>query len=131
SIHFKQIDKFQPDSGATMPVGCKQLASFKTNAQPQFSNNCASCHAGTSNPSAHSAMDLDGVNTTDDAMIQTACNEIRLFAGIQDPANSAIFVEPNPAMAANHPFKFNNVQANFDAFQTAVQVWVQAEKTSP
>jgi len=56
--------------------------------------------------------------------------QARTRINFTDTNQSGFFIAPNPAQATNHPFKFGNVQANFDAFKAAVDVWVQAEKTS-
>ena len=116
--------------GGTTTSGCKQLASFKTNAKGPLNTNCASCHAGTANANARSAMDLTGIAAADDATLLTVCNQARTRINFTDTTQSGFFIAPNPAQATNHPFKFGNVQANFDSFKAAVDVWVQAEKTS-
>jgi hypothetical protein len=113
-----------------MPSGCRQLAAFKTNAQPQFVTNCISCHAGTANTQAHSAVDMDGMNAADDPTIQLACNQIRVNANLQTTEQSAFYLAPDPASATAHNFKFPT-QAAYTTFHTAVDIWVQAEKTSP
>ena len=130
SIHFKKVDKFEADTTTTMPSGCRQLAAFKTNAQAQFVTNCISCHAGTSNPQSHAAVDMDGMNAADDPTIQLACNQIRVNANLQTTESSAFYLAPDPASATGHPFKFPT-QAAYTTFHTAVDIWVQAEKTSP
>ena len=134
SITFKVVDKFHADGmmggGMTGATGCKQLASFKTNAKGPLNTNCASCHANAGNTNARGAMDLTGIAATDDATLQTVCNQARTRINFTDTNQSGFFIAPNPAQATNHPFKFGNVQANFDSFKAAVDVWVQAEKTS-
>jgi len=135
TITFKVVDKYHPDdggmTGTTTTSGCKQLESFKTNAKGPLNTSCASCHAGTANANARSAMDLTGIAATDDATLTTVCNQARTRINFTDTNQSGFFIAPNPAQTTNHPFKFGGVQANFDSFKTAVDVWVQAEKTSP
>jgi len=133
SIHFKTISKYVPDSGTggtTTQSGCRQLASFKQNAQGPLNTNCASCHAGTANPNAKSAMDIDGIASTDDAMIQLACNQVRSRINFQDTNSSSFYIAADPGQTTNHPFKFGGSAANFTNFKSAIDPWVQAEKTS-
>ena len=135
SIHFKVVDRFRPDQGGggmgmTGTTGCKALAQFKTNAKPGLQTNCGSCHANAGNANARGAMDLVGIAATDDATLQNVCNQARTRINFQDTNASGFYIAPNPSQATNHPFKFANVQANFDAFKAAVDVWVQAEKTA-
>ena len=89
------------------------------------------CHAGTNNPNAHAAMNLDGINAADDPTIQLVCNQARTHINFADTTSSGFYIAPNPAQATNHPFKFGGNQSNFNAFKAAVDVWVQAEKLAP
>jgi hypothetical protein len=111
-------------------AGCKQLASFVTNAKTPLQNNCASCHANAANANARGAMDLTGIASTDNAVLQGVCDQARTRINFTDTEQSGFYIAPNPAVTTNHPFKFAGVQANFDAFKAAVDIWVQAEKTS-
>lgn len=135
SIHFKAVDKYVADgsgsgSDGVAASGCRQLASFKTNAQGPLNTNCASCHAGTANASAKAAMDIDGIASNDDAMLQNACNQVRTRINFQDTDSSSFYIAPNPGQQTNHPFKFGGNQTNFNNFKAAIDPWVQAEKTS-
>jgi hypothetical protein len=135
SIHFKVIGKYMSGSGGTgtggtTVSGCRQLASFKQNAQGPLQTNCASCHANGANGSAIAAMDITGVGTTDDTMIQTACNQVRTRINFQATNSSSFYIAPDPGQATNHPFKFGGSAANFSNFKSAIDPWVQAEKTS-
>ena len=134
TINFKVVDKFRPEDGGMMggggATGCKQLASFKTNARGPLQTSCANCHANAGNTNARGAMDITGIAATDDATLQNVCNQARTRINFTDTNQSGFYIAPNPAMATNHPFKFGGVQANFDNFKAAVDVWVQAEKTS-
>lgn len=135
TIHFKAVDRFRMDTGTgggggmTGAAGCKQLASFKTNARQSLQTSCGGCHANQNNGNARGAMDIVGVASADDAILQTVCNQVRTRINFQDTNASGFYIAPNPAMMTNHPFKFA-AQANFDTFKAAVDVWVQAEKTS-
>lgn len=138
SIHFKVVDRYRPDTGegggtggTTGSTGCKQLESFKTNARAPLQNSCGGCHANAGNANARGAMDITGVaSATDDTVMQTVCNQVRTRINFSDTDNSGFYLAPNPAVQSGHDFKFAT-QANFDAFKAAVDVWVQAEKTSP
>jgi mono/diheme cytochrome c family protein len=135
TIHFKVVDRYRPDtgtgsgSGSGGATGCKQLASFKTNAQAPLNTSCANCHANAGNGGARGAMDITGIASTDDAILQGVCNQVRTRINFTDTNNSGFYIAPNPAQATGHDFKFP-AQANFDGFKAAVDVWVQAEKTS-
>jgi len=135
SIHFKAVDKYRPDggmgsgSGGTGATGCKSLATFKANAQGPLNTSCGSCHANAGNANARGAMDITGITSTDDATLQGVCDQARTRINFQDTNASGFFIAPNPGNATNHPFKFP-AQANFDTFKSAVDVWVQAEKTA-
>jgi hypothetical protein len=134
TIHFKVVDRYRPDEGGGGgggggATGCKALAQFKANARGPLQNSCASCHANAGNANARGAMDITGINATDDATLQNVCNQARTRINFQDTNSSGFYIAPNPAMATNHPFKFAT-QANFDTFKAAVDVWVQAEKTA-
>jgi mono/diheme cytochrome c family protein len=134
TIHFKVVDRFRPDSGGggggmMTAAGCKALTQFKANAQAPLRTSCGGCHANAGNANARGAMDLTGINATDDATLQNVCNQARTRINFQDTNASGFYIAPNPAMATNHPFKFP-AQTNFDTFKAAVDVWVQAEKTA-
>ena len=125
-----QMRELQPDTVCLLVTGCKQLESFKPNARGPLQTSCGGCHANAANGNARGAMDITGVASTDDAVLQNVCNQARTRINFQDTNASGFYIAPNPAMATSHPFKFNQNQANFDAFKAAVDVWVQAEKTS-
>jgi cytochrome c553 len=130
-IHFKKLGIFQADTKQPTNDGCKMLAQFKTNAAAQLNTNCASCHQGTANASAKAAMDLTGVAAADDATALLACNQVRSRINLTNSDQSGFYLAPNPGAASNHPFKFNMNQAAFNAFKTAMDVWVKAEQTAP
>jgi len=133
-VHFKVITPYKmeegPGNGGTGTTGgCKDLASFKTNAQTNFQTNCGSCHNGN-DANAKSAVDMTGMNSAVDATILLACNQIKTRVNLTTPDQSGIFLAPDPANA-NHPFKFGGNVANFTAFKTAVSIWINAEKVAP
>jgi hypothetical protein len=134
SIHFKAIDKYTAEgsgsgSGTTAASGCRQLAQFKTAALGPLNTNCASCHAG-GDQNAKSAMDLTGIGSTDDMTLQGVCNQVRTRINFQDTNSSGFYIAPDPGQQTNHPFKFGGNAGAFSAFKSAVDPWVQAEKTS-
>jgi hypothetical protein len=131
-IHFKTISAFKPDTGPGPggPGGCKVIASFRTNAVGPLRTYCQSCHAG-GNPNAKAAMDLAGINGTDDAMLLPVCNEVRTRINLTTTDQSGFYLTPNPASGINHPFKFPDAGAFNTNFKTPVDIWVQAEKVAP
>jgi hypothetical protein len=130
-IHFKTISPFKPDTGpGAGGGGCKVLPSFKTNATGPLRTFCASCHAG-GNANAKAAMDLTGINATDDATLMTVCNEVRTRINLTTTDQSGFYLTPNPASGINHPFKFPDAGAFTTNFKTPVDIWVQAEKVAP
>ncbi|HET9620033.1 MAG TPA: hypothetical protein VFP84_01610 [Kofleriaceae bacterium] len=128
-IHFKVASAFKQDSAPPPATGgCKQLDKFMA-ASAQFAP-CAACHVGNSNPSAVSSMAIDGYNAAKGTpQLATACAQVLSRVNLVAPDTSGIYIEPDPAKGSNHQFHFNATQ--FQAFKTAVDVWVQAEKTSP
>ncbi len=130
SIHFKDVKVFVPEEGGgTVQAGCKMLPDFKANVVQPMNTNCASCHGGA-NANATSAMNITNITSTDDAVVLAACNEVLNRVNLVDPANSGIYLAPDPANA-NHPFKFGGNVTAYNAFKTSVDVWVQKEKTAP
>lgn len=129
-IHFKVAGAYKPDNTTTTNTGgCKQIAKFATVAS-QFQP-CAACHTGTSNPAASASMEIDGYNAAANSTQQaTACAQILSRVNLTQTNNSSIYVEPDPSMNSNHQFHFGNA-TQFQAYKTAVDAWVQAEKTSP
>ena len=137
TIHFKAVKPYQAATGpggtgpggTTTATGCKQLAKFKTAAQAPLQTSCASCHAG-GNGNATSAMNLTGIDKADDAMILNACNQVRTRINFQTTDQSGFYIAPDPNSGTSHQFKFGT-PALFTSFKSAVDPWVQAEKTSP
>ncbi len=133
-FHFKKASAYQPEDTGPGPLdpgasGCKDLTSFKANAQAPLQTNCAGCHANAGNIEATGALSLVGINAADDTMIKMACDQTRLRANLQDLNNSGLFLAPAPANA-NHPFRFPNVGA-LEAFRTPILLWLTAERDAP
>jgi len=144
TIHFKVASPYQAaggggGGGGGGDTGCKDLTSFKTNAQTLFSQpaggagqSCLSCHGGQ-NGNATSAMNITGANATDDATLQTVCNQIKTRVNLTTPDQSGVFLAPDPGNM-NHPFRFTAAQLG--TFKngppgTGVLGWINAEKVAP
>jgi len=142
AIHFRVIKPYQMEGGDPIGPGggCKQLESFKTNALAMFAQNvggaatsCDNCHAGQ-DLNATSALDITGIESGDDAMIQTACNQVLTRVNTTTPEQSSIFLAPDPGNN-NHPFRFTAAQLT--TFKGTAQTgpgvlkWIEDERTSP
>jgi mono/diheme cytochrome c family protein len=135
-IHFKLASAYKPMTGTTTSDGtCKQLTSFTTNAAPQLTkafasaNNqsCFSCHGGA-NAGAKAALDMTGVDKVADATMQgLSCAQVKSQINLTTTDMSGFYVAPGPG--SNHPIHLST--ADFTSFKTPVDLWVQAEKTSP
>ena len=129
-IHFKIVSAYKPDTSGGGDTGaCKKLPEFKANAMPALKASCASCHGAAGN-SAVGAMDLTGLNATDDATLGLTCAQVKGRINLTDTNQSGFYIAPDPAAGATHPFHFANAGA-FTNFKTPVDIWVQAEKTAP
>jgi hypothetical protein len=131
-VHFRVITPYKmemgPGNGGTGTAGgCKDLASFKTNAQTLLQQRCGSCHNGN-NANAKSAVDMTGMNAADDATILLACNQIKTRVNLTTPAQSGIYLAPAPNNA-NHPFQMN--AADHTAFMNNLGIWITAEQAAP
>jgi hypothetical protein len=139
-LHFKALSPFKPDTsgGGTQGGGCKMLAKFKTNAVPQLTaqlalnnggtNSCSACHAG-GNASAKGAMDLTGINATDDATLLLTCNQVLSRVNLTNTDQSGFYIAPNPGDGTTHPIKLS--AGAFTTFKTSMDVWAKAEQTAP
>ncbi|MFN0249118.1 MAG: hypothetical protein ACKV2T_19700 [Kofleriaceae bacterium] len=131
-VHFRVITPYKmelgPGNGGTGTAGgCKDLASFKTNAQAVLQQRCGNCHNGN-NANARSAVDMTGMNAADDATILLACNQIKTRVNLTTPAQSGIYLAPAPGNA-NHPFQLN--AADHAAFMNNLGIWITAEQAAP
>ncbi|CAN5896748.1 hypothetical protein BH11MYX2_BH11MYX2_24060 [soil metagenome] len=125
-VSFKVAIVYKPGGPVTADPGvCKSLATFKTNAQAQMTTSCGSCHLG-GDPRAKGAMDLTGINTTDDAKIAIVCAQVKSRTVLATPTMSGIFLAPTPGNT-NHPFNFGGNQTTFNTFRTSVTTWITAE----
>jgi hypothetical protein len=105
--------------------GCKNVPSFTTNTRPPLMQRCVSCHGG-SNAQATNGLDMTKVNDTSMAAQAAACAQIKNRINTVSPAASAIFttVAPN---STGHPYRFPD-GTTFNAYQTMVTQWINAEK---
>ncbi len=129
SLHFSLAE---PAAGGEVPTaaGCKDVASFTTNAQPALAANCASCHAGA-DASATAATDMSRLGDLAPEAQAAACGQILSRVNLADPPNSGLFVAPDPLSGAGHPFKFGGDPAAFTAFRDQVLVWINTEVAAP
>ena len=100
--------------------GCKNVASFITNAVPAIQNNtCLNCH--NTGGSGNAALDLSGIasNPADDT---AACAQALGRVNLTTPAQSAIILAPTGG-APGHPY--TSAPASY---VTAMETWIQAEK---
>ena len=128
SITFTSAGPYDPskDTNTTVGGGCLALAAFKATAQAPLAASCGNCH--TTGAGSNSML-LAGIMSTDDTMIQTACNQAFGEISLAMPATSALLVEPDPTKTdPSHGFFFS--AANYPAFQTAITTWIQAEQTA-
>ncbi len=114
------------EQGNTVLEGCKAVDSFTANAQGPLSNSCVNCHGGN-NGSATAATDMTLINSLTPEDQAAACGQILSRVNLDDPNNSSIFLAAEPGSALGHPFKFNNNNANFEAYRAALTTWIQAE----
>ncbi|MBS1118035.1 MAG: uncharacterized protein H6Q90_263, partial [Deltaproteobacteria bacterium] len=110
-------------------AGCKKLDLFKAGAQGPLNTNCRSCHGGQ-DANATSAMNITGVDGTDDPTLQAACNQVRTRVNFQTIDQSGIFLASVPGNG-NHPFTFNGNTGAHDAFKTALNPWIVGERDAP
>jgi hypothetical protein len=108
------------------------MPQFTANAKGPLQMRCAGCHANAGNGNARGAMDITGVNNAADmTVMQNVCNQVRTRINFQDTNASGFYIAPNPAQATGHDFKFPAApDPSFNNFKAAVDIWVQAEKTS-
>mgnify|MGYP001556911310 CR=1 FL=1 len=126
SIRFAVAE--MANAGDTVLAGCEAVSSFTANAQPQLTQFCASCHAGSVG-GATNATDMTKLADLSPAGQAAACGQILSRVNLLDPTNSSIFLAPEPQSALGHSFKMPNNNA-FLAFRSALQVWITAEQNA-
>jgi len=103
--------------------GCKDVASFNTNAVGLLKQNCQSCHGG-GNAQAKGAVDMTALNSDAAA----ACSQIKNRVSPNNAGSSQLFITTDPGGNAAHPYKFGGDNGKFDAFKQSVSQWISAEK---
>jgi hypothetical protein len=119
-ITFQQIVAASATADAGSTGGCKDVASFTTNAVPAIqANTCLNCH--NTGGSGNASLDLSALATTpaDDAK---ACAQALTRINPANPAQSDIILAPTGQVAA-HPFQ--GASANYT---TMMETWIAAEK---
>lgn len=127
SIAFQKVG-LSTGGGTPTLSGCKAVAAFTANARTPLSQSCVSCHGG-SNASASNATDMTKINDTSADGQAFACGQILGRVDLVTPSSSGVFVAPDPASGASHPFKFPSAAA-FNTFRTGVTTWITAEKAA-
>ncbi len=117
------------DQGNDVLEGCNAVAEFTANAQGPLSQACVSCHGGN-NGGATAATDMTSINDLSPEGQAAACGQILSRVNLLDPNNSSIFLAAEPGSALGHPFKFNNNNANFEAYRAALITWITAEQAA-
>jgi mono/diheme cytochrome c family protein len=127
SVAFEKIEPITPpvDAGADggPEGGCKDVASFNTNAAGLLKQNCQGCHGGQ-NPQAQGAVDMSALASDPAA----ACSQIKNRVTPANATASQLFITTDPGGNAAHPFKFGGDGGKFNAFKQSVSQWISAEK---
>ena len=132
AMFFESVTPYtRPQSGGG---GCEVFEAFSTGVggaqspQQMFRASCGGCHGNNNNNRAVSAIDMTGLTNNAPTGPEEACAQIRVRVSgdYANPANSLIFRNTNPAMQANHDFRFGNAN-DFNNFRTAVTTWIEAE----
>jgi hypothetical protein len=100
--------------------GCKDVASFITNAVPAIqANTCLNCH--NTGGSGNASLDLSGL-ASNPANDTAACAQALTRINTTTPAQSDIILAPTGGVA-NHPFTGASA-----SYVTMMETWIQAEK---
>jgi cytochrome c553 len=127
NVVFTTIETKTESSDGGTTTGCKNVASFKTNVQPNVTGtggllNCSSCHGQQGNAAANV---WDIVNLANDAA--DGCASTLGEINTTTPAMSKIFLKVDPASATPH--QGGKLQAGqVSAFESAITTWINAEK---
>lgn len=133
SFHFDEAGPSAAPGGADGGVGdggapiggCSNVSGFTANARSPLSTNCVRCHGG-GDPMAQAAVDMSAMDDLSATAQQRSCDEILTRINRMDPANSPVFLQPDPLSGATHPFKFGS-SGELDAFRSAVLFWLATE----
>jgi hypothetical protein len=106
--------------GTTQTLGgCKDVQSFQTNAAPQLTNLCKSCH--NTGGSGNGSLDLSALFAATPDFAK-ACGQAKAKIDTTTPANSDIIQAPT-GKVNGHPFKTAPA-----SYTTAMTIWINAEK---
>ncbi len=114
--------------GETVLDGCKDVASFTANAQPQLDQFCTSCHGGGV-AGATAATDMTKIDDLSAEGQLAACGQILSRVNLMDANNSSIFLAAEPGGAASHSYKLPNTNA-FNTFRSSLLTWITAEQNA-
>ncbi len=137
SVHFESARPLMGADGGVPPDGgaggmgggnaCRNLVSFSQYAKPPLLAECASCHAGMM-PTATNNLDLRMLADMTTMAQATACAQVKARVNVGSPNASGLFLTVNPAGTSTHPFRFGGSQAMYDAFRSAMLLWIVTEQ---
>lgn len=120
-IEFTKLGTGTTKDGGTTSGGCKQVASFVTNAIPALQNDtCLNCHQGQ-NGGATGALDLSKVGTDNAAACAQALTKVNLTNKPMSPLLLA------PLMGDPFPHGGGKIVAAGSAYETMMTTWINAE----
>lgn len=131
-IQFEVLESLAgPGMDGGVLQSCLEVDSFTTNAQPALGFCAQNCHAG-GDPQATAATDMRQLlNVADPDAQAAACGQILARINLQDPANSGLFLAPDPDSGTSHPYKFGNPDPpnpmTFQEFKDMVLLWANTE----
>lgn len=108
--------------------GCRAVAAFTAEAQPQLSAFCSSCHAG-GNATATAALDMTGVRDSGNATAQAdACGQLLGAIDPMNPSESSVWRAPDRGSdLTGHDFKFPTA-TQLEDFRGALGRWLAMEE---
>ncbi|MBX3246624.1 MAG: hypothetical protein KF901_05520 [Myxococcales bacterium] len=120
-------DPEDPEDPEVPVDGCRAVAAFTAQAQPQLSAFCASCHSG-GNATATSALDMTGVGNAGNADAQRrACGQVLGVINPANPSASSVWRAPDRSSdLTGHDFKFPTT-TQLDDFRAALSRWLSME----
>ncbi|MEO6573492.1 MAG: hypothetical protein ABIP89_06615 [Polyangiaceae bacterium] len=120
-IEFTKLASGTAKDAGAATGGCKQVASFVTNAVPALQNNtCLNCHQGQ-NGGATGALDLTKVGTDNAAACAQSLTKVNLTNKPQSPMLLA------PLTGNAFPHGGGKIVAAGGTFETMMTTWINAE----
>jgi hypothetical protein len=128
-IQFERLESLVgPGMDGGVLLDCLEVDSFTTNAQPALSFCAQECHGGN-DTQATAATDMRQL--LNPAGQTAACGQILARINLQDPANSGLFLAPNPDSGTSHPYKFGDPNLpnpmTFQEFVDMMLLWANTE----